>query len=78
MHLCDENGANKSFGFVDYVAKESAERACAEKTQLMFPGQYVRVSKVRFVICRGVGSTRLRFFGPGPFDADTFRPPNTD
>ena len=36
---------NKSYGFVDFVDGESTMRCLAEKTQLLHPGQYVKVSK---------------------------------
>ncbi len=44
-HLTEPNGLNKTYGFVDYLSPESAERAAQERSQLLYPGQYVRVSK---------------------------------
>ena len=48
MHLTDSNSnqGNKSFGFVDFVSPESAAKAERNRTQLLFPGQYVKVSKI--------------------------------
>jgi hypothetical protein len=39
LHLCDSNGTNKSYGFVDFVSPESAERASLTRTQLLHPGE---------------------------------------
>ena len=45
-HLCNPNGMNKSYGFVDFLDMNGVSAAVAERTQLVHPGQYV---KVRFM-----------------------------
>lgn len=45
MHLPQEE-SNKTYGFVDFVRPESVDKALAQKSQLMHPGQYVRVGKI--------------------------------
>eukprot|EP00095_Tigriopus_kingsejongensis_P002386 maker-scaffold714_size108203-snap-gene-0.18 protein:Tk02386 transcript:maker-scaffold714_size108203-snap-gene-0.18-mRNA-1 annotation:"heterogeneous nuclear ribonucleoprotein a1-like 3-like isoform 1" len=44
-HFKNERGVHKSFGFVDFLNQESVDRAISNKSQLMYPGQFVRVSK---------------------------------
>ncbi|TRY62810.1 hypothetical protein TCAL_12500 [Tigriopus californicus] len=45
LHFRQSTGQARSFGFVDYLDKHSADRACLNKSQLMYPGQFVRVSR---------------------------------
>ena len=40
----DEDGKNRTYGFVDYVTPEGAQMAMQQKSILMPPGQYIKVS----------------------------------
>ena len=42
-HFVDQNGQNKTYGFVDFISPQSANLAIQKKNQLLFPGQYVKV-----------------------------------
>ena len=40
----DEDGKNRTYGFVDYVTPEGAQMAMQQKSILMPPGQYIKVN----------------------------------
>jgi len=44
-HLWEATGPHKSYGFVDFVDQSSVAQAAQQKQQLLYPGQYVRVSR---------------------------------
>ena len=41
--MFDEDGKNRTYGFVDYVTPEGAQMAMQQKSILMPPGQYIKV-----------------------------------
>ena len=43
----DEDGKNRTYGFVDYVTPEGAQMAMQQKSILMPPGQYIKVKNSR-------------------------------
>jgi RNA recognition motif-containing protein len=43
--MIDDENRNKTYGFVDYINPESASAAANQKSPLMPPGQYIKVSK---------------------------------
>ncbi len=40
--MTDDNNRNKTYGFVDYVERDSADMAVVQKNPLMPPGQYIK------------------------------------
>ena len=43
LQVFDEDGKNRTYGFVDYVTPEGAQMAMQQKSILMPPGQYIKV-----------------------------------
>ena len=48
VQVYDEDGRNRTYGFVDYVTPEGAQMALQQKSILMPPGQYIKVSYYTF------------------------------
>ena len=46
----DEDGKNRTYGFVDYVTPEGAQMAMQQKSILMPPGQYIKVNIYRLLV----------------------------
>ena len=46
----DEDGKNRTYGFVDYVTPEGAQMAMQQKSILMPPGQYIKVNNYKLHI----------------------------
>ena len=49
VQVYDEDGRNRTYGFVDYVTPEGAQMALQQKSILMPPGQYIKVSNNEYI-----------------------------